>query len=412
MSCDANIYTVPVPGPAGPAGANGADGADGVSAFTYTTAIFAMPAELVTVVVQVIDSTPFSVGQVVFVAAGAQGYFEVTARPTNTSLALRNLKNTASNVYMTNSAPGTLFPSGSKVSPAGLQGPQGASLTGAFLIANNLSEGVAATMRSNLGLGSIATYTYGTTAGQVPNVHTTLVAGESVWFTGVGWETKTAANARTALGLGSVAVLPAGQTDGRVPKVDQVGGLINGQVVFSTASGLETKTAANARIALGITNGVMAMVTIVQQELTTVDGGDFLTGGWRKVPLNTVTVDTESIASVLSNEFTLPAGSYRYRFGVLGFGVGYHQGRLYNVTAGSVVPSSYGSVVRTSVDSTESSAVGDIAPGEGRFTIAVTSTLRLEGQCQASNALFGFGSAASFGGPEVYSYITLEKELS
>jgi hypothetical protein len=42
------------------------------------------------------------------------------------------------------------------VQPGGIEGPAGTPAGGAFLVANNLSEGTAATMRTNLALGTMA----------------------------------------------------------------------------------------------------------------------------------------------------------------------------------------------------------------------------------------------------------------
>lgn len=102
-------------------------GIDGYNAFTITTANFTMPAENATVTVTVSNLNQYTgkwgiTGQVVYVYNA--GYMQVVSS-TNTSLVLRNLKNTGSLLYMGNAAPGTVITTGSKVSPAGLQGPTG-----------------------------------------------------------------------------------------------------------------------------------------------------------------------------------------------------------------------------------------------------------------------------------------------
>lgn len=123
--------SVAVPGPTGATGADGSDGADGLNAYTVTTAGFNMPAELANVTISVSSSAWASIGQVVYVTVGgALGYFEVVTKPGSTSLELKNLEDTASSAYTSNSAPGTLFASGATVSPAGLQGPAGVMAAG------------------------------------------------------------------------------------------------------------------------------------------------------------------------------------------------------------------------------------------------------------------------------------------
>lgn len=100
---------------------------DGYNAFTITTANFTMPAEnsVVNVAVSNLGQNTGKwgvIGQVVYVYNA--GYMQITSS-SPTSLSLRNLKNTSASYYMGNAAPGTNILSGSKVSPAGLQGPTG-----------------------------------------------------------------------------------------------------------------------------------------------------------------------------------------------------------------------------------------------------------------------------------------------
>lgn len=126
-SCDDTV-TVAVPGPAGANGADGADGADGQNAYTSTTAQFTMPAVSATVTVAVLSSTWMAHYQVV--AVGALGmvpyaYMQVTAKPDSTHVTLTNLADGA-DAYVNNVAPGTVFPIGTRIAPAGIQGPAGA----------------------------------------------------------------------------------------------------------------------------------------------------------------------------------------------------------------------------------------------------------------------------------------------
>lgn len=125
--CD-EVTTVAVPGAAGNDGNDGADGADGVHAYTTTTAAFTMPAESGTVAVSVVNSAWMVVGQELNVFTA--GYMRVSSVPTSNSVVLLNLENTGSSLYISNAAPGTNIPLGSKIAPGGIQGPSG-TLSGA-----------------------------------------------------------------------------------------------------------------------------------------------------------------------------------------------------------------------------------------------------------------------------------------
>lgn len=82
---------VSIPGPRGITGAPGAKGMDGISASTELTAPFTMPAQLGTVIVDVLDSSVFSFGEIVYVAVA--GYMQVVGIPNAFQLALLNLRN-------------------------------------------------------------------------------------------------------------------------------------------------------------------------------------------------------------------------------------------------------------------------------------------------------------------------------
>lgn len=140
-----------MPGPKGDDGADGADGADGVSAFALTAAQFTMPAEGATVSITTTTPTTFlTPTQIVYVQTA--GWMSVVSVGTNSAV-LRNEENTASALYTDNAAPATVIAVGVKITAGGKQGPTGGTPAGtAFAIANNLSEGNAATMRTTLGL--------------------------------------------------------------------------------------------------------------------------------------------------------------------------------------------------------------------------------------------------------------------
>jgi hypothetical protein len=131
-TCDSTT-TVNIPGSAGAAGSSGTNGLDGMPAYTDLSEAFTLPAELGTATAEVESSEWMTIGQVVVIQAPAAGSFGtfmlVTATPDSTHVTLKNLKSTAGNAYMTNPAPGTVFPPGYLIVASGPQGSAGTNGT-------------------------------------------------------------------------------------------------------------------------------------------------------------------------------------------------------------------------------------------------------------------------------------------
>lgn len=252
-----------IPGVPGANGAAGANGANGLDATTSTTDVFTMPAELATINVQVVASGAFTIGQPVFVGQGAAvGTFEVTAKPTATSLTLLNLADTPNSLYLANSAPGTVFPVGSQISPSGWQGPAGASgATGAPAAGTYVTQTPVAGLIGSVPLsaigatgllhvtnvtGVLSVVGEGLAAGNVTPVDAggPLVAGQVVQAVAGGLKTDTAANTRTLLGLGTIATQAASA-------VAITGGSLTGTSI-STSSGSFTTLTVGTNWALGV----------------------------------------------------------------------------------------------------------------------------------------------------------------
>lgn len=121
--------SVQVQGPQGDPGEDGADGTDGIDAFS-TADSFTMPGELNNVPVTMVSSEWLAPGSIVWARGGGiQGTFEVQSTPTTTTAILKNLEDTANDLYPENSPVGSVFPNGTLIVFAGRQGPAGADGT-------------------------------------------------------------------------------------------------------------------------------------------------------------------------------------------------------------------------------------------------------------------------------------------
>jgi len=299
--CDGEA-SVQVPGPTGTAGTNGTNGTAGVNAFSTLDGGFTMPAELSDVTVDVSDSTWMGkvegaaiIGQVVFVELA--GYMEVQSKPTTTSVILKNLQDVSTGAYPDNSAPTTPITTGLQVSPGGIQGAVGDSAgnapNSATYVTMSASAGLPAAVPVDTALppgpgayGKVLENQSGTlnqrTIGVAHENSVTvddvagLIVGEAIFGAADGIESKTASNARTALGL------VIGVADNQVATVDAVAGLVAGDVTFATVNGLETKTAAAAGIIFGLSNrsitdvGVNPYAVLIADQVIKLNAGSLL----------------------------------------------------------------------------------------------------------------------------------------
>lgn len=307
-------------------------------------------------------------GQIVHVQGA--GYFFVSAVIDATTIQLNN------EGYTGNRAPGSVILSGSKVSPGGLQGipgPGGTGSSGYLQSALNLFDvGNVATSRNNLGLGSAALLAAGSVLQKANNLSDVANAG----------------TARTSLGLGTAAIHDA--TD-----------------FLTAASNLtDLGNVVTARANLGLAATPTGYILIRDSRPPSTVGGTFNNGAWQTRNLNNLVIDDTGTATLVANQFTLVAGTYRLRALAPGYKVGLHQIRLYNVTdAGAVA---YGSSERT--DAASDSSTNSFL--SFRFTILSAKTFELQHQCSVTQAVNGFGIPNSFGGGEIYAVVELEKEAN
>jgi len=131
------------------------------------------------------------------------------------------------------------------------------------------------------------------------------------------------------------------------------------------------------------------------------DGGVCATGGWRNRVLNKVIYNSIDGASLESNEFVLPAGTYRVEFSAPAYEQKEHQARLKNTT----------DVTYPILGSIESSYKNNTTRSFGRGVLTIDSLKAFILQHRCIESLSGgddFGSATGFG-TEVYSQVFIEK---
>lgn len=153
-------------------------------------------------------------------------------------------------------------------------------------------------------------------------------------------------------------------------------------------------------------------ILIQDRKTSGTNGGTFTSGSWQTRDLNTIVDDAGTIASVSSNQFTLPAGTYRIRAKCPAQYVYQHQGRLYNITDTAVQQSTGGFDILGTSEYTAALAATSYVTStviEGRFTIAGTKTFEIQHQCGTTKTGDGFGVAGSLGA-EVYTTVELIKE--
>lgn len=416
--------TTNIPGPQGPPGPAGANGTNGVNAYTKTGAALPVPPYGNSGNCNFLDTSWMGSSQIIFIASF--GYFRVNSI---LSATLANLFNLG---YAGNIGGGN-FSVGASVSPGGIKGVDGSvsGVAGGDLTGNYPNPKVGITTTKGQIIVSVGGG-IGHNTSLNPGPDGTRLVAESGAATGLNWTKVDVSDATqitgalkvdnggTGLNAGVSGGIPAytavntiassallaqyapmiGGGVGAVPKTIAVGAGTAGQVLTSAGAAAEPVWSTSS--ASGSPKDV---VYLQETQAAGVNGGTFGSGAWTQRPINLEVVDTAGICAVAAGQFTLAAGTYRYRSRCPGMQVDRHKARLWNVTAGSAV-------------ATGSNARADAAAGtctdswvEGRFTIGAAQAFELQHICETTKANVGFGQAFNQGVAEVYSEIWLEREV-
>lgn len=241
-----------------------------------------------------------------------------------------------------------------------------------------------------------------------------------------GLNPATAATASTIAARDSNADLFARYFQGQHISVSHGAAARNTDTVFysSTDNYIRKNTAAGFRTALDVYSkaevtalgggGGMTPVLHVRDMKATGTNGDTITAAtWQTLVLNEVALNEISGASLSSNQITLPAGKYRFRFMVPVYAVGagstsaakYYALRLQNITASATLFDSASGFTGQRGSNTHALTVE--LSGEGFFTLAATTTIAA--QFYTTNAVL-IGIATNISGrSERYAELVIER---
>lgn len=145
-----------------------------------------------------------------------------------------------------------------------------------------------------------------------------------------------------------------------------------------------------------VVTGGQPYICFKDQKAQNTAGGTFTSGAQRTRTLNTIVANDMSLATLLSNQITLPAGTYRCAITCPAFAVGNHQARLQNISTSSTAIAGTSEFNNTTGNAQNRSLIFGV--------LGLTSATIFEIQhiCQTTQATQGFGTAANFG-TEVYT---------
>lgn len=138
-------------------------------------------------------------------------------------------------------------------------------------------------------------------------------------------------------------------------------------------------------------------VNVQDQKAANTAGGTFTAGSFTTRTLNTIVNDTAGIASLASNQVTLPPGTYRCLIRAPGRAVNRHKAKLVNITTSTdLLIGCNGYSNNTNGDNNYSEIVG-------RFTLTNASALEVQHRCETTGTTNGLGVESNFGITEIYT---------
>ena len=142
-------------------------------------------------------------------------------------------------------------------------------------------------------------------------------------------------------------------------------------------------------------------VIVQDQKSSGTDGGTFNSGADRIRALNTLVRNAGSLASLSSNQITLPAGTYYFEWSAPAMQVDQHQSLLYNVTSSTVVQRGSSEFSQDGGPEASTNSYGCAV-----VTVAGSTAFEIRHRCGASRASYGFGFATGFG-TEIYTTVKI-----
>ncbi|MCP4912399.1 MAG: collagen-like protein [Oligoflexia bacterium] len=197
-------------------------------------------------------------------------------------------------------------------------------------------------------------------------------------------------------------ILPGSGTAGAITSTDTIAvntGTGAGQIPQLDASG---KLPASVLPAQNGSQGTAIKVAYIKDiKPSGTHGGDCTAGSWITRDLNNLQGD--SFAALNSNRIALPAGKYHVEVVAPAYLDNIHKAKLVNVTTGGTL------LVGTAGRSHTS--YGGVNPSfiQGEVVLTAGAEIEVQHRCSASRTIVGFGVAANFGEPEVYTQVKITK---